>query len=203
MGGEQACIKELTPETLVSALKEKIINKCVLDKSNLPQFIYSNLTLDEKHDSDTLDDVGIEDLSKIYLVHRVKGGKMIELVVQIAVSIKEELKLDFDDTKTVKDLKNLIASRNSNLKSNDMGLQFAGVTLLDSKALNFFNVPSGSLILQTKGNLREHGGLLLSFEPDMLYFNSEEGVPNAKMPCGHVISTESMTQFLRSLLTAR
>jgi hypothetical protein len=72
----------------------------------------------------------------------------------LTLANREEIKLDFDDTKTVKDLKILVASRNSNLGANDMGLQFAGVTLVDNKPLSSFNVPNGSKLLQTKGNLR-------------------------------------------------
>jgi hypothetical protein len=34
----------------------------------------------------------------------------------------EELKLDFDDSKRVKGLKDLIASKNNNLGANQMGL---------------------------------------------------------------------------------
>ena len=30
-----------------------------------------------------------------------------------------------------------------------------------------------------------------------------EGEANAQMPCGHVISMEGMTAFLRSLITAK
>jgi predicted nucleotide-binding protein (sugar kinase/HSP70/actin superfamily) len=45
-------------------------------------------------------------------------------------------------------------------------------------------------------------GLLLSFEPDMITFDDSKEA-RAKMICGHVISTESMTQFLRSLISNR
>jgi hypothetical protein len=43
-------------------------------------------------------------------------------------------------------------------------------------------------------------GLILSFDPDMITFDDSMEA-RALMTCGHVISTESMTQFLRSLVS--
>jgi len=43
--------------------------------------------------------------------------------------------------------------------------------------------------------------LIISYEPDFISFD-ESNEARAKMPCGHVISTDSMTRFLLSLIDA-
>lgn len=83
-----------------------------------------------------------------------------------------------------------------------MCLMWAGVKLEDSKTLKSYKIKSGSLITQAKGDLSNVPGLILSYEPDFLSLDDSKEA-RAKMPCGHVISSESMTSFLRSLINAK
>lgn len=45
----------------------------------------------------------------------------------------------------------------------------------------------------------EAKGIVISYEEDCLGMDDSDAA-KAKMPCGHVISVDSMTMFLRSLL---
>jgi hypothetical protein len=120
MSRERTTIHGLSDTSLVSALKALAIDQCGFNKANPPMFFFSNLTLDERYESKTLDEIGIENFSRVFVAHRVTGGKSLELVIEMING--EELKLDFDDTKTVKDLKGLIATKNDNLRADQMGL---------------------------------------------------------------------------------
>ena len=116
--------------------------------------------------------------------------------------IEEEIKLNVEKDQTIKDLKKVIYSRKDILDQSSMCLMYAGVKLDDSFSLEKYSIKSGSTIVQSKQDLSEVPGLLISFEPDMLSFD-DSNEARAKMPCGHVISTESMTLFLRSLVDAK
>lgn len=78
----------------------------------------------------------------------------------------------------------------------------AGVKLSDKKKLNIYSLKSGYVITQAKSDLSDIPGLIISYETDILSFDDSKEA-RAKMPCGHVISTESMTQFLKSLVDAK
>jgi hypothetical protein len=81
-------------------------------------------------------------------------------------------------------------------------LKFAGISLNPSKTLDELNLKDGNILQQLKKDLNEVPGLIVSYEPDMITFDSTIEF-RAKMPCGHVISRESMTDFLRSLIQQR
>lgn len=83
-----------------------------------------------------------------------------------------------------------------------MCLSCAGVVLQNEKLLKDYKIKSGVTIFQSKSDLNEIPGLIISYEPDMLSLDDSKEA-RAKMVCGHVISTESMTMFLRSLVSNR
>jgi hypothetical protein len=82
-----------------------------------------------------------------------------------------------------------------------MHLDCSGVSLSDNakKVSAYGFIKSGVTLIQSKGSLENIPGLIVSYETDILGMGGE-GEACAKMPCGHVISTESMTAFLRSII---
>jgi hypothetical protein len=81
MSGEKTTIQGLSDTSLVSALKALAIDQCGFNKDSPPVFLFSNLTLDERQESKTLDEIGIENFSRVFVVHKVIGGKSLELVI--------------------------------------------------------------------------------------------------------------------------
>ena len=69
---------------------------------------------------------------------------------------------------------------------------WAGVKLKDEKNVKDYNIKSGAMIIQSKGYLSQVPGLIISYESDIISFDDAHEA-RAKMVCGHVISTESMT----------
>lgn len=88
-----------------------------------------------------------------------------------------------------------------------MKLEFAGIPLKNHmKVSNYFIKNGNTMILkikQDKAELVEIPGLILSYEPDMISLDDSKNEARAKMTCGHVISRDTMTQFLRSLKDAK
>lgn len=97
----------------------------------------------------------------------------------------------------------MIYARNDSFEVDTMHLTFASVDLDDNtKTLSQYNITSGSTIEVSKQPLSKIPGLIVSYEMDMISFDDNHEA-RAKMICGHVISTESMTQFLRSLISEK
>ena len=81
-----------------------------------------------------------------------------------------------------------------------MCLMYAGVVLKNDDQIKTLKLPIGATMTQSKSDLSEIKGLVVSYDEPDIIFNMpiEEGA--AKMCCGHVISTESMTAFVRSIV---
>ena len=50
-------------------------------------------------------------------------------------------------------------------------------------------------------DLNKIPGVTTTYEPDCISFYDGDDESRAKMPCGHVFSSESMTSFLQSLIS--
>lgn len=130
-------------------------------------------------------------------VVRVHGGVNLEIKVIIGNSASEEVKIDIDSNSKVSKLKEEVYKKNKNLGADDMGLTYASVYLEDEKKLSDYKIISGSTLSQSKGKLKGDATLIVSYDDDLLGMGDPD-MPNAMMPCKHVISTYSMTSFLRS-----
>lgn len=133
---------------------------------------------------------------------RVKGGRK----VQVKLLNQKVLNVELNPSETVGAFKRRIAKLDTNLSASRMNLNFAGLSLEDktSMAAYFgkFGPRDAVVIEQTKGKLREgsHPGLVVSYEQCCLTLDDDQEDPRAKMSCGHVISVEGMTGFMRSQL---
>ena len=129
---------------------------------------------------------------------RLRGGASLELRVKIN---SEEIKVDIINTSTVLDLKEKIYTINKNLSASHMHLQSGGVDLENTKQLkDYIFLKNGVVVDQSKASLAKIPGLVVSYDPDCLGM-SDDGEACAKMKCGHVISTASMTLFIRQLIS--
>jgi hypothetical protein len=100
-------------------------------------------------------------------------------------------------------LKEKIYALNKNLGPDNMSLTSSGVDLENSKLLKEYKfLIDGALIVQSKESLAKIPGLIVSYEPDCMGL-SDDGEACAKMKCGHVISTASMTLYIRYLIGER
>ena len=63
-----------------------------------------------------------------------------------------------------------------------------------------YNIKNGDVLIQTKAKLKYVKGLLLSYDEEDILGLAKEGEAKARMPCGHFISTDSMTLHLKSLV---
>eukprot|EP00347_Sterkiella_histriomuscorum_P021243 403334697 len=186
---------QFTENSTVLALKNAIYERTGIKLSELI-LIFATKQLNETSDNKKFSELGIKNCSSLTMVGRLRGGQQLELRIQLHND--DELKTNFDNEKTVLDLKNLIAQRNSLLSSSQMCLMFAGVLLIDDYRLSQHGIKSGSVIQQSKQDLSYIPGLIISYKEDIFLDDSKEA--KAQMPCGHVISRESMTSFLRSLV---
>ena len=186
--------------------KIKDLKKVVCNKTNIKsediRIIFAVKELHPGLDEKTLGEVGISEGSNLTIVLRLRGGANIEIWVKLACGGNEEIKLDVNSNITVKILKHKIYESRPILPESKMSLEHASVMLKDEKPLSFYKIKSGDTIMQSKVHLEYVSGLILSFEPDMLSLD-ESIEARAKMSCGHVISTESMTQFMRSIISER
>jgi len=84
-----------------------------------------------------------------------------------------------------------------------MQLSCAEVPLFDSvKLCEYPMIEDGAVVVHSKKSLDYVPGLMLSYEDDM--FGIGDGnEPNAKMPCGHIVSRDGMTGFLQSLVSTK
>lgn len=81
-------------------------------------------------------------------------------------------------------------------------LSHASVKLLNEKKVEEYKIEENDVIKVSKGDVSELEGIIISYEPDFISLdNSNEA--RAKMPCGHVISPESMTMLMRSLIESK
>jgi hypothetical protein len=84
------------------------------------------------------------------------------------------------------------------LKIHEMKLCSAGMKIEDDKLLSAYKIGSTIKMIQAKCDIDEVPGLIVSYEQDPI---SLEEI-TARMPCGHVIGRDCMTQFIRSLVQA-
>lgn len=79
-----------------------------------------------------------------------------------------------------------------------MKIHYAGVKIEDDKLLSSYKMVQGSStkLIQTKCDNNEIPGLIVSYEQDPISLEDK----TARMPCGHVIGRDCMTQFIRSLV---
>ncbi len=129
---------------------------------------------------------------------RVRGG--IEILVKLENG--EEIKLDVELNITVKGLKQLIYANKRLLERTQMVLQCGSVIFSDENQCLKNLIPNKAstlTIVQTKTDLSDVPGIVISYEEDILGMG-DPGVANAKMKCGHVIARDSMTMFLQNLL---
>ena len=85
-----------------------------------------------------------------------------------------------------------------------MNIYFASTKLDNNKKVEEYNIDDGDAIVQNKGDLKDIIDIkFLSYEPDMLDWSDDLNEARVKMKCGHVISRDSMTIFLRSLLSEK
>jgi hypothetical protein len=85
-----------------------------------------------------------------------------------------------------------------------MTLNYAGVVLKNEDAVLSTVIKTNSALIEvSKCDLSLVPGLLISYQPCIISMDDSQDEARAQMPCGHVISRESMTQFLRSLIENR
>ena len=80
-----------------------------------------------------------------------------------------------------------------------MALKFGGFPLPNNKTLSDCGIENGNTLTQTKIDLDQVTGLIVSFEPDMIT-GEHSNEARARMPCGHVISRESLIDYLKNLI---
>jgi len=109
----------------------------------------------------------------------------------------------------ISDIMDKIEQR-TGLKPDEQRLIFGAKPLLPENTLKDYGITRGSTIFLV---LRLHGGddekrhnpddpdVELTNEPDMITFDDDPTNPRAKMPCGHGITPESLTAYIRSLVT--
>ena len=180
----------LMPESPVIKLKEIISDRTGVKMDQL-LLIFSTKQLDESSNYKQLKEFGIGNNSTLTMVGRLKGGGMF-LRLRIRLYNEEEVKITIDSDKTIEHLKRMIYLKNDILPKNLMCLMWAGVKLRDSRSLSYYNIKTDQTIVQSKSDLSCVPGLITSYEPDIISFEDAHEA-RAKMICGHVISTESMT----------
>ncbi|CDW88784.1 e3 ubiquitin-protein ligase-like protein [Stylonychia lemnae] len=205
---------KFTQNTTIRELKEAVSDRTGINFKEI-LLIYGTKQLADIYDNKNLKEFGIQDNSNLVMVGRLKGGVNISLKIKLlngknncfllfALSyiLDEEITVNIAEESTVLELKKLIHSRKNLLGSDQMCLMCAGVKLNDARKIKLCNLKQGYVVTQSKQDLSEIPGLIISYDPDILSFDDSHEA-RAKMPCGHVISTESMTQFLQSLIDAK
>ena len=127
---------------------------------------------------------------------------MISIKVIIADNAKTQITLSIDKDSLVIDLMHEIYSLNNNLSVDNMSLKLGETILVKNKKLSYCGLKNNSTIEQVKSDLKDVPGLVISYEPDIMTDDSSNEA-RAKMPCGHVVSRESMTAYLKSLIEKR
>ena len=183
-------------------MKVKELKSLVRTKTSIPEDTYIRLVFASKElaeDDRTLESYGIQQASTIFMLLRLLGGDTLDL--KILIKDKEEHKVSVNPNLTIFQLKEVIfATINSELSAVHMELSCAGVNLIDSKKIKEYNMlKDGAVLSHSKCSLEKVPGLLLSYDEDVFRIGDEDEA-KAKMPCGHVVSRDGMTGFLKSLL---
>lgn len=82
-----------------------------------------------------------------------------------------------------------------------MALRYAGVQIENDKKLSYYKIVDQKGVLkvfQEKCSLGKIAGIILAYQADPYGIDEQ----TARMPCGHVIGRDGMTQFVRSLIQA-
>ncbi len=90
----------------------------------------------------------IVDFSLIHIVHRLRGGSMIKLKVQLYEDPNKILEVQVSETRSVRTIIKLVYLNNSELSLQNMQLRF-GITILDpSNKVSDYNflIPGALLI---------------------------------------------------------
>jgi hypothetical protein len=183
---ENLTFSGLTPETKLIDLKKLICERVGGETSEI-RLLFGSKQLDADGNDDlTFEEYGIQNNSTLMMLMRVRGGKEVE--IKIRLGNDEEVKISINEEKTVKELKEAIYAKN-NYMDTHMCLMFAGVVLKNEDKLTTLKLPDGAMMTQSKADLSEIKGLVVSYdEPDFIMGDIIEGGA-AKMCCGHVIST--------------
>lgn len=192
-------IFDVTKKTTIAEIKEKIKNATCIPIEDI-RLIYATKELTNQNDK-SLEDLNITNHSTIHLVFRLKGGIRIKINVNIYEA--QPIKIEIETTDFISNLKKAIYEKNQQLDTHQMNLYFTGIKMENLKKIEEYKINENDTIIQKKGNLTRNEGFLISYEPDFISEDDDPNEARAKMNCGHVISTESMTQFLRSLLKER
>jgi len=196
-------IDGIEPTTTVKQIKKKIFDKeCIPVRRQ--KLIFTAKTLQDAHKGRqmTVKDYQIRSESTIYLVISLKGGRK----VQVKLLNQKVLNIELKPSETVGAFKTRVANLDKNLSASRMNLNFAGLAMEDHNSMDLYFAkfgPKDALVIeQTKARLQEgsHPGLVVSFERCCITRDDDESEARAKMPCGHVISVEGMTGFMRSQL---
>lgn len=116
---------------------------------------------------------------------------------------KKKITISMDSSKTIDELILEICKINCQLCPEYTALFKDSTKLKRFLGLRDQGIQSNDSITQTKNDLSDVPGLIISYEPDIIYGNFTDSKERAIMPCGHVISRESMTDFLTNLLNDR
>lgn len=114
----------------------------------------------------------------------------------------KDYSLRISEDKTINNLISELCKQNSSLPEDSTAIKFGGCNVKTTLTLKQLGIKNGNVLQQVKKELNEIPGIVVSFEPDMITLESTQE-NRAKMPCGHVISRESMTDFLRNLIQQR
>eukprot|EP00347_Sterkiella_histriomuscorum_P003622 403363581 len=188
---------QFTKESTVLQLKAAVSERTGIPEDELT-LIFVSKQLDENYDTLKFEDLGIYNHSSMVLVQRLSGGAKLQLKIKLLDGEILRL-LNVDKDSTVLKLKDQISKQQNLLDSSQMCLKYENITLRNDLTLAEHALKSGSLIIQTKQDLSLIPDLKISYEPDIISLDDSLEV-RAKMPCGHVISTESMTNYLKSLV---
>lgn len=110
--------------------------------------------------------------------------------------------MQLDPNGTVKEAKKKIYETHDILEADSMSLSYAGIPMDDNQKLSAYKIKNGDTLVQSKEGLENATDIVVSYEPDAITFDDTVEA-RALMPCGHVISTETMTSFLKSLIEAK
>ena len=124
-------------------------------------------------------------------------------LINVTVKYEQrEYKFQILETESIQTLISRLCDKNESLSETNTSLKFGGFLVSPLKTLKELGVKNGNILEQVKKDLSQIAGLVVSYEPDMISLDSTIE-SRAKMPCGHVISRESMTEFLRNLIRQR
>ncbi|XP_045161197.2 uncharacterized protein DDB_G0292642-like [Mercenaria mercenaria] len=134
--------------------------------------------------------------------------------------------IEIDEDANIQELRRKVTEKmaesgSSAAGEDDLRIHFAGKDLrsespsrqpLTLKDYNLHNEATMYVVMRLPGGSDDPSPIVqpkmydsevqLTDKPDMFTLDDEEGGQRAEMPCGHVISPESLTAYCRSLLTA-